>query len=195
MVFPRITCRPARCDTGSRAGRPCHGRRTAAFTLIELLTTIAVLIIVLGLMVSLARYVRNALAVEVTKKLLHDLDDLMTQYVANHDGRTPAVTPLAPPTGDLPGEQVLQRNALANNRDVVKALRADGLLKQESFGGLPQSIFNDATLRDAWGSPIVFMPSMREGIGMAPQDKPFFFSAGPDQQYLTQENNLYSYER
>ena len=39
-----------------------------------MLTTVAALIIVLGLMVSLARYVRNALAVEVSKDLLHRMD-------------------------------------------------------------------------------------------------------------------------
>ena len=30
---------------------------------------------------------------------------------------------------------------------------------------------------------------------MALENKPFFFSAGPDQRYLTADNNLYSYER
>ena len=87
-------------------------------------------------------------------------------------------------------EQTLRHNAEENNRSVVSLLRSEGLLADESFGGLPQSIYNDAMLRDAWGSPIVFMPSMHPGIGMAPQDKPFFFSAGPDQRYLTQENNF-----
>ena len=189
LVFPRKARRPARRLLRPRAGRPCHG-----FTVIELLTTVAVLIIVLGLMVSLARYVRNALAVEVTKKVLHELDTLMQQYSTRYK-LLPAVTPLAPPEGDLPDELALERNALANNRDFVRVLRASALLPEESFGGLPQSIYNDATLRDAWGSPIVFMPAMREGIGMAPQDKFFFFSAGPDMQYRTQENNLYSYEK
>ena len=160
-----------------------------------MLTTVAVLIIVLGLMVSLARYVRNLSAVEVTKGLLHDLDRSMQEYMLRNGGHVPAVTPLAPPTGRLPDEAALQRNALANNRDFVRALRAERLLSDETFGGLPQSIYNQATLRDAWGSPIVFMPSMREGIGMSPRDQPFFFSAGADQQYQTQENNLYSYEK
>jgi hypothetical protein len=163
-----------------------------------MLTTVAVLIIVLGLMVSLARYVRNAMAVEVTKDLLHRLDGMMQQYMTKHDGVVPQVAPFLPsgvPANQLPDEPTLRRDAEANNRSFVSLLRAEGLLTDESFGGLPQSIYNDAMLRDAWGSPIVFMPSMHPGIGMAPQDKPFFFSAGPDGRYLTQENNLYSYER
>jgi Tfp pilus assembly protein PilE len=172
--------------------------RSRGFTLLEMLTTVAALIIVLGVMVSLARYVRNALAVEVTKDLLHRMDSLVQQYMVRHEGHVPVVTAFVPPVlpaQQLPAEDVLQRTAEENNRSFVLALRTDGLLADETFSGLPQSIYNDAMLRDAWGTPIVFMPAMHEGIGMAPQDKPFFFSAGPDQRFLSQENNLYSYER
>jgi hypothetical protein len=163
-----------------------------------MLTTVAVLIIVLGLMVSLARYVRNELAVEVTKDLLHRLDGALQQYMARHDNQLPQVPPIIPlnmPADALPDEQTLQQNAIPNNRGIVQALRQEGLLQDATFGGLPQSIFDDMMIRDAWGSPIVFMPAMHEGIGMALQNRPFFFSAGPDQKYLTQENNLYSYEK
>lgn len=163
-----------------------------------MLTTVAVLIVVLGLMVSLARYVRNAMAVEMTKDLLHRMDAMMQQYMTRHGGAVPAVAAFLPgdlPAGEVPDEEVLRHNAEENNRSFVSLLRSDGLLTDESFGSLPQSIYNNAMLRDAWGSPIVFMPSMHAGIGMAPQDKPFFFSAGPDGRYLTPENNLYSYER
>ena len=110
----------------------------------------------------------------------------------------PAVEALIPPglaQTDLPDEQILQQTAVGNNRGFVAALREAGILQDESFGGLPQSLYNDMMIRDAWGSPIVFMPAMHEGIGMALENRPFFFSAGPDQQYLTQENNLYSYEQ
>src|SRR5436305_6543773 len=50
------------------------------FTLIEMLTTVAVLVIVLGLMVSLARDVRNRSAERLTKDLLRRLDLLVAQY-------------------------------------------------------------------------------------------------------------------
>lgn len=162
-----------------------------------MLTTVAALIIVLGLMASLARYVRNDLAVKMTKDLLHKLDSLVQQYDARH-GHMPHVVPFVAPTlreGQLPDEQKLAEQAVANNRSLVQALRADGLLGEESFGKLPQSVYSNDLLRDAWGSPIVFMESVREGIGMAPGGKPFFFSAGPDQKYLSMQDNLYSYEK
>ena len=60
---------------------------------------------------------------------------------------------------------------------------------------MPASVFNGVQLRDAWGSPIVFMPTKHPWVGTAPRTRSaFFFSAGPDRQYLTQDDNLYSYE-
>src|SRR5205807_5038801 len=112
---------------------------------------------------------------------------LMRQYRARHDDRSPQVPPFPPP-GEGADERMLQRAAEQNNRGFLRALRQEGLLGEESFGGLPSSIYNDSMIRDAWGSPIVFMPAMHEGIGMAPQNQPFFFSAGADREYLTQEN-------
>ncbi len=73
-------------------------------------------------------------------------------------------------------------------------MRGEAGVTPDTFGGLPDSIYNEATLRDPWGSPIVYMPAMHPLIGMAPDNRPFFFSAGPDRQYLTQDDNLYSYE-
>ncbi len=157
-----------------------------------MLTTVAALIIVLGLMVSLARYVRNASSVEVTKRLLRDMDGLLALYRAHHNDGLPEVTPFMP---DLDAsEEALQRSAAINNRQIMAILRGEAGVTPETFGGLPDSIYNEATLRDPWGSPIVYMPAMHPLIGMAPDNHPFFFSAGPDRQYLTQDDNLYSYE-
>lgn len=175
-------------------GVPWNSARSRrAFTLIEMLTTVAALIIVLGLMVSLARYVRNASAVDLTKQLLRQLDELARQYTARHGGTMLAVVPFI--SSDTPlEEKPLLKNAWENNRQFVAALRTDAGLSATAFGGLPEEIYNDSTLRDAWGTPIVFMPSLHPAIGMAPQNKAFFFSAGPDRRFLTQEDNLYSYE-
>src|SRR3954471_16721867 len=60
-----------------------HDRHRAfrrAFTLIEMLTTVAVLVIVLGIMVSLARDVRTRSADRLTKDILRRLDTLVAQY-------------------------------------------------------------------------------------------------------------------
>jgi hypothetical protein len=62
------------------------------------------------------------------------------------------------------------------------------------FSDLSIANYNEVNVLDAWGSPIVYMPSQHEKIGMASGDRSFFFSAGPDRRYLTRQDNLYSYE-
>ena len=49
-------------------------------------------------------------------------------------------------------------------------------------------------LRDAWGRPIALMPHEIPSVGIAPDDGPFFVSAGPDGSFLTLSDNLYSYD-
>lgn len=168
-----------------------HRSRRRAFTLIEMLTTVALLIIVLGLMVSLARYVRRRSAEELTRRILVNLHASMLEYSRQYG--PPSVPPPADPklTTD---ELTLQHAALSNNRQVVQFLRARPELAAKAFRDLPLSIYDEALVRDAWGTPIVFMPTMHRQIGMAPNNDWFFFSAGPDRQYLTRDDNQYSYE-
>jgi hypothetical protein len=158
-----------------------------------MLTTVGALVIVLGLMVSLARWVRNASAVDLTKTLLKRLDRLMVEYEARHH-QLPTVTAFIDPAASDPDEKNLQRSALENNRQMLAALRREAGTAPDAFNGLPYAVYDLSAIRDAWGTPIVFMPAMHPAIGMAPQNRRFFFSAGPDRRFLTQEDNLYSYE-
>jgi hypothetical protein len=178
--------------------------------MIEMLVTVAGLIIVLGLMVSLARFVRQRAAVALTKELLRQLDDLATQYAQRNGGHLPSVTAFPPPLpseAPSPPRQGSERDeanspsdrkallgaALENNRRFVAVLKAEAG-SSAALNSLPLSMYNDVVLRDAWGSPIVFMPAKHPLVGTAPNNRYFFFSAGPDRLYLTQDDNLYSYE-
>ena len=150
-----------------------------------MLTTVAVLVIVLGLMVSLARDVRNRSSERVTKDMLARLDRLMVQYVERSPAKVP---PTIAPLIESPSAQPLEDPAMAaralrNNEDFASALRA-----QAGPDDPRPSFF------DAWGNPVVFMPRHHPAIGMAAGDTFFFFSAGPDGRFLTREDNLYSYE-
>ena len=182
--------------------------RRAAFTLIEMLITIALLIIVLGLMVSLARHVRDRSAQQLTLSLLRDLDGLMSQYVLNSGGSMPPLAAILPADATVAKDgPELAAAALMNNRQWVTCLRQDYRLRQidpnappDPFDAQPISVYDrrSSTLRDAWGSPIVFMAGQHPLVGLAPsergRDRSFFFSAGQDRKYLTREDNLYSYE-
>ena len=186
------------------------------FTLIEMLTTVAILIIVLGMMVSLAREVRYRSAEVLTKELLLHLDEL-TQSFKQRKGRLPNVEPLLAPEVTQADEAKVRATARLNNEALVNELKGEivrsGLLQHdrnkgprtgtggEGFGDLPISLYDGRLLADAWGNPIVFMPNQHPIIGMAPvrsgdeEQAFFFFSPGPDGRYLTREDNLYSYEQ
>lgn len=184
-----------------------------------MLATVAALVIVLGLMVSLARYVRRQASEQFTKQLLAQLNVLMRHYSDRHHAlpdvpafvpgvkvqsaqqsepaATRPVLPLLPPGTDenLPQELVLKHNAQLNNRGLMQALRVEARRFPAEFSALPPSFFaEDDTLSDAWGTPIVFMPGLHPAVGMAMQNRPFFLSAGPDRLFRTQEDNLFSYE-
>lgn len=168
-------------------------RTRGGFTMLEMLTTVAVLIIVLGLMVSLARRVRRVSADQATRDLLLRLDLAMDEYVHLSGDKIPDVTPLR--TGpDQTDEGELLRRARLNNEQFVRMLKSRRDLSDRVFGDLSLSYYDEVNLRDAWGTPIVFMPRMDPDIGMGPKDY-FFFSAGPDRKFLTRDDNLYSYEQ
>lgn len=186
-------------------------RRRGGFTLIDLFLTVAVLIIVFGVMIDLANRVRRDSSQRLTRQLLRQCMNLMTDYVARNGGALPPITPLLSAAGAVPDEASLQQAAARNNADFVRVLRgslppgappvgsaaaepASGGPAIGAFAGLPLGLFDERTLHDPWGSPIVFMPHQNPLIGLAPGDAFFFFSAGPDRQYLTRQDNLYSYE-
>jgi hypothetical protein len=193
-----------------------------AFTLIEMLTTFAALVILLGLMVSLARDVRARSANALTGEILGRLERLMAEY-QQQTGALPAVVSILADE-DAGGAKRPSVDELArlNNRQFVAALRSRFPLDQR-FADLQAEGFNEpgvpdsasiergagpsparssgrgrpgsTAINDAWGDPIVFMPHSDPSIGLSPDNRFFFFSAGPDRQYLTRDDNLYSYDR
>jgi prepilin-type N-terminal cleavage/methylation domain-containing protein len=66
--------------------------RSRGFSLIEMLATVAALVILLGLMVSLARYVRRQASDQLTKQLLAQLDVLVRNYQTRYHA-LPVVKP------------------------------------------------------------------------------------------------------
>src|SRR5947199_7500760 len=83
------------------------------FTLVEMLATVAALVILLGLMVSLARDVRRRSATELTNEILTRLDNLMEQYASKNAGHFPSVTPIVDSTS-LIEEDPIRTNAWKN---------------------------------------------------------------------------------
>lgn len=170
-------------------GADWRARRTG-FTLIEMLATVCVLVIVLGMMVSLARYVRERSAQELTRDLLVRLDQVTAQYRQRNADQLPPV----PVLGDEVDEPALQRYAAASNLQFVRAIRTQLGTADSPMAALPLYVYDERSVRDTWGSHVLFLPRQHPAVGMAPGDRFFFVSAGPDRQFLTRDDNLYSYE-
>jgi hypothetical protein len=107
----------------------------------------------------------------------------------------PPVTPFIPDdAASAPDERSLAFTARANDRDLVRLLRGyGGPVAANLLAGLPLANYDDVTIRDAWGTPIVFLPAGHRLVGMSSKGY-FLFSAGPDRKFLTRDDNLYSYE-
>src|SRR3954447_15358245 len=84
---------------GAAPARPLRAASRAGFTLVEVLVTVASLIIVLGLMANLARSVRRQASEQQTKSLLMTLGSLLDKYVARN-GQLPRVAPFPPAAPD-----------------------------------------------------------------------------------------------
>jgi prepilin-type N-terminal cleavage/methylation domain-containing protein len=165
-------------------------RPSTGFTLVEMLATMAALLIVLGLMVGLARHVRSTSAKELTNDLLRRLDQAMARYVRLNDDQPPNLPPFISGPDPVTDNAALARRAQLNNIAAMRLLQEYHVIRLEE---LPVSYSDGLPVCDAWGSPIVFMPSMNPAVGMAAKGW-FFFSAGLDRKYTTKSDNLYSYE-
>src|SRR5687767_15329573 len=113
------------------------------FTLVELLTTIAVLVVVFGLMISLANFVRNTSATELTTSLLRKMEEQLAAYSRRAEGKLPVVKLVDPQPGQM--EEQVGRMARQNNEELVKALGSTVNLATTAFAELPSSVYDPAT--------------------------------------------------
>lgn len=162
-----------------------------AFTLVEVFVVMALLLIVMGLMVGLARDVRNRSASHLTRDLLVRLDHAMAQYAQRNGGALP---PVGFPPVEL-DEPTIDRWALAANIQLTRSLSREIKLTDGVLNQLPEFIYDQRMIRDSWGTPILFLPRQHPQLGLASGDRYFFVSAGPDRRFLTRSDNLYSYDQ
>lgn len=163
------------------------------FTLVEMLTTVAGLVILLGLMVSLARYVRHRSAEDLTREVLSRMDALLVQYSSDQTRLAKIAPPLVSRAGQVSDEAALRLAAAENNRAMVRFFKEK--TGGRAFGDLPLAIYDGIMLRDAWGTPIVYMAPNAANFSASPRSRAFFFSAGPDRKFATALDNQYSYDR
>ena len=133
--------------------------------------------VLLGGMVSLARHVKSRGAEELTRQ------------------RIEVLRQRAELLWDDPESDFVER-------PMPKALNEPDLLAWATAGSaqlLAKLSKYDESVRpdvfyDAWGTPIAVAPRDGRQLGMSPNGHPFLVSAGPDRLFLSQADNLYSYD-
>jgi hypothetical protein len=143
--------------------------------LLELMTACAALIVVLGLVVSLARYVRRNASLSAVREQLIFLNARLDEKGVPPD--------LAMFAAGLTAEDEIRH---------PEAVRT--LARQNGETWSRHLALGNTSHFDPWGMPIILINGAHPNLGMAPRFKPFFMSAGPDNRYFTLADDLYGYD-
>lgn len=149
--------------------------RHRAFTMLELVTACAGLVVILGLTVSLARYVRSNASLSAAREQLADLDRHLALKGMPQD------LPMFAEGMTLQDEQEMP--------ETIRVMARQNADRWATHFGLPAS-----ACFDPWGMPIVLIRKAHPNLGMAPRLRPFLMTAGPDNKYFTLADDIYSYE-
>ena len=199
-----------------------------AFTLIEIMVAIVILVILGSLMLYALKGTGTSAKSQSTRVRLENLKSLLAEYelktkLAKPASWLPALhdadfwlefdvpsRPLPSPGNVRP--DIRSGWGTPNPESIDITLFAMGELKKipanaAALGKLPASEFIPGTaltslMADGWGNPIIFVPG-QEGLNgldsgrivKAPNNRPFWASAGPDGDFSKADDNLYSFEQ
>lgn len=180
-----------------------------------MLVVIGIIIILIGLLLPTVRVLSQQAKTRQTHVMLLNAAAMLRELnQSNHLATLPTFTgPITAP-GNV-GADGSDRNgaAVQTTRAVMNALLALPANKT-AFGQLPSDSWqNDGTgpvLLDGWGNPIIFVPakgmnakvggtatlvvSSHSGNSTDAANRPYFASAGPDANFMTADDNVYSFD-
>lgn len=197
----------ARCSSAPRA-----------FSLMEMLIVIALVIVLAGITVVVGRSVTSKAKVDQCRQILQALDATLTEFQAERGAIPPfQVRAYVAPSG-VGSEAARSRREVAVYIQQVKGysgidkqlgtIDASFLVERDQIytdlAGYPYAgrVLDDdrASVRDPWGMEILYIHPNEDNevafklFGEPVNDRPYFMSAGPDGEYETLEDNIYSYE-
>jgi type II secretory pathway pseudopilin PulG len=141
---------------------------------VELVATLLALVIFATLAIELAASVRRRSGEQATAAQIARVQAAAAAYRQQH-GTWPNVLLMLSATERDAASPVLAARAELAAEQLADALKID-------------------PPRDVWGSPIVLVTLPHRALGLSPGGDPFLMSAGPDGNYLTRGDNVYSYE-
>lgn len=163
---------PPRYHPGRFSGSPPGFAR--GLTVLELCAFVSVVAVMLSGMVSLARHLKSRGAEELTRERMEQIVQRARSLWNDPE--------VVEPIGQSMSESNLLTWATRSSSKLSAALaKTDPSVRPELFF-------------DAWGTPIGLVAGGGRLLGIPPDDSPFLISAGPDRQFLSLGDNLYSYD-
>jgi prepilin-type N-terminal cleavage/methylation domain-containing protein len=179
-----------------------------AFTIIELMIVVAIIAVLIGLVVPSLRTLSNSAKSRETRQNMENLRAMMKELELQ--GGLVGLVPAGPITvgvvnEDAPGRYgpavVQTSNSMARMRQIPANKRAIEQWPPTKILRAQGGVTNPVLL-DGWYNPIIIVPP--EGLNVTvggasrtivnPEGKPFFASAGPDADFGTGDDNVYSIE-
>ncbi|MEM7806712.1 MAG: type II secretion system protein [Planctomycetota bacterium] len=163
----------------------------------DVLVVVAIIGLLLGLATSLARQVREQGRLNLVLNVFRDLEAARNAYATQH-GNSPSIPALLPTGTEQLTEEALTPELLLKRAQLNNVAMHEALASRLEHAGalrlLPPVRHDGERLLDPWGMPIVYDAGGTGLLGTARGDRPFFLSAGPDRDYRTRGDNVYSYE-
>jgi prepilin-type N-terminal cleavage/methylation domain-containing protein len=213
MIQPTQNAKQSRPNMGRNPGVHCLERSPAGFTLIEILVTLGIIALLLGIGAVGLNKVQQAARASQTRAMLQGLKGALTeyqtqvQYSPNH-GDSGYIDWTSVPGG---GSMISSERLVYACRQVPKAneqlkaavlsgsVEANKRIFDDKLPGTPNGV---EEIYDPWGTPIVYRSSNLGGEGNPdgtatglPLDTPrysskhaFFVSAGPDKTFNTDDD-------
>lgn len=152
------------------------GRAAGGFTLIEILVTVAIIIILVAILLVVGSGAISNAKVRQTHATLHALEGLMKDYLAagNAEPKPTSPWPYSTPTADY-----YETHTESDPVNWVKLMKVSAQAKQ--LANLPTGFDpnHSVVILDAWGTPIRYVPS-----NVTTQKDGYFVSAGPDKIFV-----------
>ena len=187
-----------------------YKRHSRGFTLIEVLIAIGIISVLATIAVVGFGAMTRQSKQRLTSQLLSNANGWLAEYARATQLKNISTDAVPAPGKVEVGSADRNGTVVGSTRKMMQLLRTIPLNKNAMDQTPAENMIAGATstespiLADAWNNPIIFVPadgltgvttSSGTSTIQSPDRKPFFASAGPDGNFTTGKDNIYSFDK